>query len=146
LGSSVPETSLLASTRSLWKKRWPTAAGILTVPVLLLVGWIDDIVDGVVVAQVLYLAWGVTRHASGRPGRLALQVIGVLIFGALNLYALDQDEPLVRYLLAAGWLGHAAWDVVHYRANEVVPRWWSEWCIALDVLLAVILVATPSLV
>jgi hypothetical protein len=45
--------------------------------------------------------------------------------------------------LAVGWLGHAAWDVVHFRANRVVPRWWSEWCVALDVLLAVVLLLDP---
>jgi hypothetical protein len=36
-------------------------------------------------------------------------------------------------------VGHAAWDV-HFRADRVVPRWWSEWCLVLDTLLAVVLV------
>lgn len=34
-------------------------------------------------------------------------------------------------------LGHAAWDVHHYRTNHVVVRSLAEFCLALDTALAV---------
>ena len=121
------------------RRRWATLAGILTVPALLVSGLFDNFVDGVVVAAVLYLAWGVLRHRQGQGRWVLWQVPGVLLFGAATLWALSLDDADARYVLAAGWLGHAAWDVVHFRANRVVPRWWSEWCVVLDVLLAAVL-------
>jgi hypothetical protein len=48
--------------------RWPTAAGIATVPVLMALGIFDDFAEGVVVAAVLYLAWGVLRRRPGQGG------------------------------------------------------------------------------
>jgi hypothetical protein len=123
--------------------RWPTLAGLLTVPVLLLIGLFDDFVEGVVVAAVLYLAWGVLRRRPGQGRWVAWQVPGVLLYGAITFWALSLDHPQLQYALAVGWLLHAAWDVVHFRADRVVPRWWSEWCIALDVLLAVVLFLDP---
>ena len=34
--------------------------------------------------------------------------------------------PAAPVRLGVGWLLHAAWDVVHFRADRVVSRWWSE--------------------
>ena len=134
---------VMASMSRVLTDRWPTAAGIATVPVLLVLGILDDVVEGVVVAAVLYLAWGVLRRRPGQGGWVLWQVPGVLVFGAITVWALSLEHPQLQYALAVGWLGHAAWDVVHFRANRVVPRWWSEWCIALDVLLAVVLLLDP---
>jgi hypothetical protein len=129
----------------LLRRRWPTVAGIVTVPALLATGLFDDFVDGVVFAAALYLAWGVFRHRPGQGAWVLLQIPGVLVFGAVTLWALSLDDPGAQYVLAAGWLAHAAWDVVHFRANRVVARWWSEWCLILDVLLAAVLVIDASL-
>jgi len=43
------------------------------------------------------------------------------------------------YVVAAGLLGHAAWDV-HHRTNRVVVRSLAEFCLALDTALAVAIV------
>ncbi|RIQ13601.1 hypothetical protein [Jiangella rhizosphaerae] len=43
---------------------------------------------------------------------------------------------LRRWPLAAGLLGHAAWDVWHHRTNRVVTRSLAEFCVVLDTLLA----------
>ena len=48
------------------RRRWPTLAGIATVPVLLAIGLFDDFVEGVWVAAVLYLAWGCCGTGPGR--------------------------------------------------------------------------------
>jgi len=37
-------------------------------------------------------------------------------------------------------LGHAAWDVHHYRTNHVVVRSLAEFCLALDTALAIAIV------
>ena len=135
-----------AGMKSWWSvgERWPSVAAVVSVPVLLVTGLLDDVADGVVVAAVLYLAWGLAwslaRHRAGEGRWVVWQVPGVLLFGAINAWAVTSGEPYVNYALAVGWLAHAAWDVVHFRANRVVPRWWSEWCVVLDVLLAVMLI------
>lgn len=126
---------------------WPAAAGAISIPVLWTLGILADFSEGVVVAALLYLAWGLIRRRQGDRPWLASQLAGVLLFGAVTMVALFMvDNPMSQYLLAAGWLGHAAWDVVHYRANRIVPRWWSLWCVVLDVLLAVVLITSALVV
>jgi hypothetical protein len=54
-----------------------------------------------------------------------------------------------RYIAAAGWIGHAAWDVAHHRdlsrheAVGVVPRGYAEFCIVVDLLVGASLIAAP---
>ena len=77
---------------------------------------------------------------------LLVETVGVLAFGALALGALLAEGRLAQYLQAAAWLGYAAWDFAHYRANKVVPRWYAELCVVLDVMVAIgILLAVPYL-
>jgi cephalosporin-C deacetylase-like acetyl esterase len=47
---------VIASMSRVLTDRWPTVARIATVPALLAIGLFDDVVQGVVVAAVLYLA------------------------------------------------------------------------------------------
>ncbi|HKO85266.1 MAG TPA: hypothetical protein VJ140_12080, partial [Actinomycetota bacterium] len=49
-------------------------------------------------------------------------------------------SELGAYLVAAGLLGHAAWDVYHHRTNRVVVRLLAEFCLVLDTALAVAIV------
>ena len=92
----------------------------------------------------VYLPFGAIRRELGGRGVLAFETMGVLCFGAFALAALLVDPPLAQYLLAAALLGHAAWDFAHHRAAMVVPRWWAEFCVVLDVILAVgLLLAAP---
>lgn len=50
---------------------------------------------------------------------------------------------LSRYFLAAGFLGHAVWDVAHHRRvlDIAVPRWYVPMCIAYDVPVGLFIVA-----
>jgi hypothetical protein len=89
-----------------------------------------------------YLAFAVARHGSRRASVLRLQAIGVLGFSALALLALVVDPVLGRYLIAAGWLAHAGWDIAH-RDGTVVPKWYVRFCAPLDILIAVALVIAP---
>ncbi|MDQ4031849.1 MAG: hypothetical protein M3332_06115, partial [Actinomycetota bacterium] len=56
-----------------------------------------------------------------------------------------------HYVVAAGWIGHAIWDVAHHRdlnhhrAVGVVPRWYAESCFVLDLLIGASLLVSPTL-
>jgi hypothetical protein len=91
-------------------------------------------------AGILLAAYGVLRGAI-RPGHgLPLQALALLGFGTAAALALFINPVLGAYLVALGLLGHAAWDVYHYRANKVVVRSLAEFCFVLDTALAVAIV------
>ena len=85
-------------------------------------------------AAVTLVLWGAARGRLQRPGEFMLQTAGMVLFAVLALTALAVDPALGRYLVAAGWLGHAAWDFAHYRADTVVSRSFAEWCAVVDLL------------
>ncbi len=96
------------------------------------------------VIAAVYLPIGAVRRELGGRGVLAFEMVGALFFGALALAALLVDRQLAHYLLAAAFLGHAAWDFAHHRAEMVVPRWYAEFCVVIDVILAAgLLLAAP---
>ena len=80
---------------------------------------------------------GVVRPGHGLP----LQTLALLGFGAVAAVALFVDTDLGAYLVAAGLLGHSAWDLHHYRTDRVVARSLAEFCLLLDATLAVSIVA-----
>jgi hypothetical protein len=84
----------------------------------------------------LLVAYGLVRGAVGLP----LQTIAIIAFGTTAAIALVVGNDLGAYLVAAGLLGHAAWDVHHHRINKVVTRSMAEFCCVLDSLLAVVIV------
>jgi hypothetical protein len=75
---------------------------------------------------------------------LRLQTIGLLGFTALALVAMFVDPLIGQYIVAAGWIGHAGWDLAH-RDATVVPRWYVDFCIPVDLLVAASLVAAALL-
>jgi hypothetical protein len=88
---------------------------------------------------------GLLRGA-GRPGHgLPLQTVALLGFGAAAGAALMVKPVLGAYLVAAGLLRHAAWDVYHHRTNRVVVRSLAEFCLVLDSALAVAIVIVTVL-
>jgi hypothetical protein len=93
--------------------------------------WIDPAAVLLIVAVVL-VGWGAVRGLLWPPGELMLQTVGMIGFATLALTALAVDLDVARYLLAAGWIGHAAWDFAHWRADKVVSRSFAEWCGVFD--------------
>ena len=86
------------------------------------------------------LVYGLLRGA-GRPGHgLPLQTAALLGFGAAAGAALLITPALGAYLVAAGLLGHAAWDLYHHHANRVVVRSLAEFCLVLDTALSAAIV------
>jgi hypothetical protein len=107
--------------------------GISALVALRFQNWVDP--SAVLLAAALaFVLWGAIRGQLRRPGALRLETAGMLGFGALALAGLSVDREVGRYLLAAGWLGHAAWDFAHYRADKVVSRSFAEWCAVVDLL------------
>lgn len=98
-----------------------------------------------------YLIFGAARGQLRRPGVLTLETAGLFGFGALALVALLVDPAVGHYVVAAGWFGHAIWDVAHHRdllqhpAVGVVPRWWVEACFVIDLLGGAALIVAPTL-
>lgn len=92
---------------------------------------------GLVACALAYLVIGLLRGALSRPQVALAQVGGVVAFGAVATVALLVDPDVGRYVVAAGWFAHAAWDLVYFRARLVVPTWWSLGCIVVDAVVGV---------
>jgi hypothetical protein len=132
-------------------RRWPTGVGIAaTTASLSLLAPLPERAQTwisawcVLLAAVIYLTWGTARgDLTSRP-LLSLQTAAVLGFGAIAIAAVAADPGVARYVLAAGWLAHAAWDIAHHRADRVVPRWYAETCLVSDLIIATALLAIGS--
>jgi hypothetical protein len=61
----------------------------------------------------------------------------VLGFSAIALLALNVAPIPGAYLDATALIGHAAWDAVHFRLNQLVARSYAEFCAVVDLLLGV---------
>ena len=83
---------------------------------------------------VAYLLFGWVRGELADPRQLAVQLAGLAGYSAFAFAAVVLGGSVGRYVLAAGWLGHAAWDLWHHRTGRVVPRAWAEWCFVVDIL------------
>ena len=70
----------------------------------------------------------------------ALQLVGVVGFGAIALIAYLVQPVLAGILIAVGLAAHAVWDIVHHRRNVVVSRSYAEFCAVLDLTLAVVVI------
>ena len=133
-------------------RRWPAALGaIAAVNSLVLLARFPAPVHVwfsawcLLLAAVIYLTWGTARGDLGNRRLLTAQTAAVLGFGAVALTAVAVDPAAARYVLAAGWLAHAAWDVVHHRLGRVVPRWYAETCLVADLTLAAALLTVGLL-
>jgi len=121
---------------------WLLAVGIVAAfAALRLQDWVDPVVALLVAALALVL-WGAVRGQL-RRGALVVEAAGMVGFTAIALAALSVDPSLGRYVVAAGWFGHAAWDLAHLRADKVVSRSFAEWCTVFDVLRAVGILVLP---
>jgi hypothetical protein len=120
---------------------WPVFFGAFVVITATKLG--PDLVDGtwiILGLAAVFLVYGLLRGALRPTAGLPLQTIAMLGFGGAAAGALLVDETFGAYLVAAGLLGHAAWDVYHHRANIVVARSMAEFCFVLDTLIAIAIV------
>ncbi|MEH0845356.1 hypothetical protein V6U81_23480 [Micromonospora sp. CPCC 205711] len=117
-------------------RRWPTGLALL----MTVDNWVAPVIFppwALLGLPAGYLLIGTLRRQWRTPGLLRTQLAGLAGWSALaGLAAVAGDGP-GRWLVAAGWLGHAGWDVAHHRRGTVVPRGYAEWCGVLDVVLGV---------
>jgi hypothetical protein len=111
--------------------RWPTAFALLVT--------VDNLVDprplpawAMLVLPLGYLVIGTVRRTL-RPRRVLItQLAGLAAYLLLVLAATVTSGDTSLYLIGAGWLAHAGWDAWHHRQDAVVPRGFAEWCIVVD--------------
>lgn len=80
--------------------------------------------------------WGFALLASDLAA-LWNELLAGVVFIAIARLAAWRRARATLWLLAAGYVGHAGYDVLHDRlvANAGVPAWWPEFCGSVDVLL-----------
>jgi hypothetical protein len=148
-----PDGTATAGMRR-WLKRWsPGAAGLA----LGVVGLTDiqpwtpaETTTWLLpVLALAYLALGAARGQLHDARVLAVQLAGLATFSLVALVAIVVDPQAGHYVVAAGWFGHAIWDVAHHRdlndhaGTAVVPRGYAEVCFVLDLLVGASLVVAP---
>jgi len=125
------------------KATWLLAVGIVAAfAALRMQDWVDPVVVLIAVAIAL-VVWGAARGQLRRRGTLVVEMAGMVGFTAIALAAVSVDPDLGRYVVAAGWFGHAAWDIAHVRADKVVSRSFAEWCAVYDFLRAIGILLLP---
>lgn len=92
---------------------------------------------GLVAIIVAAAVVGFVRGTWARRDLYSWQPYAAVGFAVICLGALWLSPDAGRVLLASGLIGHALWDLVHWRRDEVVSRTLSEWCAALDFTLGV---------
>jgi hypothetical protein len=125
--------------------RWPTAFALLVT--------VDNLVDPrpvpawiMLVLPLGYLVIGTARRTL-RPRRvLVTQLVGLAAYLLLVPAATVTSGDTSLYLIGAGWLAHVGWDAWHHHRDAVVPRGFTEWCMVVDAVigLSVLAVAFAS--
>ena len=125
-------SAALGSRRAAW--------GLFAVTVVVIgLGGQLAIIDPIVGLSALAALLAVLGVARGRVvghRDVAIQTAAMAVVLLVALAAVDQVQPWVGVLLAAGLLAHTGWDAAHHRSGRVVVRSMSEFCAVLDALLA----------
>jgi hypothetical protein len=125
---------------------WPVFFGAVVVLVVTNAFGASDtaIVMILIGLAVLLFSYGLLSGATGANDGLLRQAIAMVGFGTVAAIALGAGGDVGAYLVAAGVLGHAAWDAYHYRANKTVARPYAEACFVADALLAIAIVIVTA--
>lgn len=93
-----------------------------------------------IILSLMYVVLGLVR----KHLKTAKQVITYILIAAslifISIYSIMAGSNVGYYLLAAGFLGHTAWDIYQFIKNTVAPRWLSEFCMVYDTLIAIALI------
>jgi hypothetical protein len=123
------------------RSTWPvTLATVALVSGMSALG-IEQVLGLAAVSGVV-LVVGIARRmwvGAGMPD--TRQIVGALGFGTAAVLALYVAPTLGGFLVGLGLIGHAAWDVFHYRRDMVVARSLSEFCAVLDLLVGTAVIA-----
>ena len=120
-------------------QRWPTWIALA----VSLDNWQDPSVPApwtLLLLPAAYLLFGGIRSQLRDSRMLALQLAGLALYVMLAVIASNAGPTVAAWVVTAAWGSHALWDLAHFRADAVVPRWWSEWCGVVDAVIAVTIV------
>jgi hypothetical protein len=124
---------------------WPLAATALLVIAVTDTFWVEgDATWVLLILAVPLLAYGIWSEVQSATDGVWPQAIAMVGFGAAAAIALGVSEDAGAYLVAAGFLGHAAWDAYHHWANEAVVRSYAEACCVADTLIAIAIVIATA--
>jgi hypothetical protein len=113
--------------------RWVAWAAIPIASALVTVGAFIGIDPWLMLggASVVLIVVGLVLRASRTA--LAAQSLAMVAYGGMGLVALTLGPVAGAVLASLVLMAHAAWDVIHYRRNAVVPRSLAEACMFFDV-------------
>lgn len=86
---------------------------------------------GMAVVLVVLWLWAIARRRF-TESTFTLETAGMVFFGAIAVLVVATQSTTAIVVAGLGWLCHGAWDVYHFRANQVVNRSWSEYCGVID--------------
>ncbi|MEU5871413.1 hypothetical protein AB0A73_07580 [Glycomyces sp. NPDC047369] len=87
-----------------------------------------------------FAVYGLVRGAVRPFEEFPLQSLAMVVIGAAAVAVLAIGGDAAAYIVAAGLLGHAAWDAWHRHNGRVVVRSMTEFCMFLDVIAAVAMI------
>jgi hypothetical protein len=116
------------------------ALGIATVVLALILGGSrHTVLAGVLLGAIgaIYFGFAV---ADGRPSAIAVQAGSATAFALIAYVGIREGSDV---LIGAGFLAHAGWDMLHHegRGPTRVRTWYPPFCAAVDVVIAVPLLA-----
>jgi lysylphosphatidylglycerol synthetase-like protein (DUF2156 family) len=86
---------------------------------------------GLIIAALIYVAF-LFRHAS--MSWVFIECAGLVLFSVVSVAAIKRAP----WLLAAGWLAHAGWDIgLHSQPNNFVPGWYPPACAGFDLVIGI---------
>ena len=131
--TSVNVAVLCYLAAAAFARRWVAWAAIAGLSVLVVVAKLADVAWWALFAGagILLLGFGLVSSAPRRP--LLAHAAAVLAYGSLAVVALYLSPEVGAVLAGLVLAAHAAWDVVVWRRNVVVPRALAEACLGLDV-------------
>ncbi|GAA3388839.1 hypothetical protein [Cryptosporangium minutisporangium] len=118
---------------------WWALGGLVVVIFVVELTGVVPLSTVLVALALILLVWGAVTGTPNGRATFNLQAAGMLGFGAIALAGMIVDPDLGRYLVAAGWLTHGVWDVVHLKLDRVVSRSYAEWCFVVDVAVCLLL-------
>jgi hypothetical protein len=119
---------------------WPVVLIALAVFVVLrATGIIETWVFLAIVGSAV-LIWGALHKRLQDNDPFRLQALGMLGFAIFAFAGLFLNVDIARYVVAAGWLAHGLWDLVHLMRKKVVAPSFAEWCFVIDTAIAIQLV------
>lgn len=119
--------------------RLPAIAGIILS--LVTPAKITPLAIVLIILSLMYVVIGLVRKHLKTAKQITVYILIAVSLTLISTYSIVAGSAIGYYLLALGFLGHTAWDTYQFAKNKVMPRWFSEFCMTYDTLIAIILIA-----